>query len=97
MSEFLTTKIEVVSMANKETVESKLENILENNVRKSSGYRRKPERQSIHYNEQEDIDHLELFLDSPWTEKRINEGVNNVLRSLFKEWWHERQTWGDWR
>ena len=37
-------------MANKETVESKLENILENNVRKFSGYRRKPERQSIHYN-----------------------------------------------
>ena len=34
MSEFLTTKTEVVSMANKETVESKLENILENNVRK---------------------------------------------------------------
>jgi hypothetical protein len=22
---------------------------------------------------------------------------NPSMGSLFKEWWHERQTWGDWR
>ena len=84
-------------MTDKQRIQNKLRNILENNVIRFSELRRKSDRRPLGYKEEDDLRQLDLFLDAPYTEERINAGVKSLIKNLYKDWWREREVWGDWQ
>ena len=84
-------------MTDKQRVQNKIRNILEHNVIQFSELRRKSDRRPLGYKEEDDLQQLDMFLDAPWIDERIQAGVKGLLKSLYKDWWRERQVWGDWQ